>query len=43
MRRQEYGERERYVEEYSLERTRGERLRGDGGRADLKKDSRAMS
>ncbi len=29
-------ERERYVEEYRLERTRGEQWRGDGGPADLK-------
>ena len=29
--------RERYVEEYSPERTRGEQLRGDGGPANLKK------
>ena len=28
--------RERYVEEYRPERTRGEQLRGDGGPADLK-------
>ena len=30
-------ERERYVEEHSPERTRGEQLRGDGGPAGLKK------
>ena len=37
VRRREDGERERYVEEYRPERTRGEQWTGDGRPADLKK------